>query len=89
MDAVVVNSRPHAGGALFGCLVTNERSGKMQRPGTGSSKEVWVDLGFCLGFFAQGFGFTSSCFSRSSPAMQCRDEMHIILVLEFIIQLTH
>ena len=88
MDAVVVDSRPRAGRALFGCLVTSERGGKMQRPGTGSSREVWVGLGFCLGFFAQGFGFTSSCFSRSSPAVQCRDEKHIILVLEFVIQLT-
>lgn len=42
---------------------------------------------FLFGFFAQGFGFTSSCFSRSSPTVQCRDEKHVILILEFIIQL--
>lgn len=51
MDAVVADSRPCAGRALFACLVTSERGGKMQRLGTGSSREVWVGLGFCLFFF--------------------------------------
>lgn len=53
MDAVVVDSRPCAGGSLFGCLVTNERGGELQRPGTGSSREIWVGLVFVC-FFCPG-----------------------------------
>lgn len=69
MDAVAAHSRPHVGEALFGCVGTREHGGKVLRPGMDSSREFWVGLGFCLFVFGQGFGFTSSCFSRSSPAV--------------------
>lgn len=55
MDAVVVDSRPHTDKTLFGCLVeTSEHDGEVQRPGTGSSGEVWLGLHFCLHFFCPG-----------------------------------
>lgn len=88
MDAAVVDRRPQAGGALFGCLEQVNAVGRC-RDWTQAVQERfgWVKV-FVWVFFSQGFGFTSSCFFRSSPAVQCGDEKHIILVLEFIIQLT-
>lgn len=41
MGAVVVDSRLRAGRALFGCLVTRERGGEMQRRSTGK-RFGWV-----------------------------------------------
>lgn len=73
MDAVVVDSRPRAGRALFGCLVTSECGGKMQRPGTGSSREVWVGLGFCLGFLPRGLDLHPLVFPGVHPP--CNVEM--------------
>ena len=73
MDAVVVDSRLRAGRALFGCLVTSERGGKMQRPGTGSSREVWVGLGFCLVFLPRDLDLHPLVFPGVHPP--CNVEM--------------
>lgn len=78
MDAVV-DRRPQAGGALFGCLEQVNVVGR-RRDWTQTVQErfgwVKVFVCFCLFvfvfcLFSQGFGFTSSCFFRSSPAVQC------------------
>lgn len=69
----MVDSRPCAGRALFGWLVTRERSGKMQRSGTGSSGEVWVGLGFCLSFLSRGLDLHPLVFPGVHPP--CNVEM--------------
>lgn len=73
MDAVVVDSRPCAGGSLFGCLVTNERGGELQRPGTGSSREVWVGLVFVCFFLPRDLDLHPLVFPGVHPP--CNVEM--------------
>jgi len=69
----VVDSRPRAGGALFGWRETSERGGKVQRAGTGSSREVGVGLGVCLGFLLTGLDLHPLVFPGVHPP--CNVEM--------------
>lgn len=57
--------------ALFGCL-EQVNAVERCRDWTQAVQERfrWVKV-FVWFFFPQGFGFTSSCFFRSSPAVQC------------------
>lgn len=61
MDAVVVDRRPQAGGALFGCLEQVNAVGRC-RDWTQAVQERFRWVKVLFGFFPQGFGFTSSCF---------------------------